>query len=125
METVLTFALIWAFGSAIWLAALYHVLSVRKEEFYNYLDAHQKFITLYIEVSKHNRQLVKQNQKYKHAVATTIFNPLRMSLKDCDQWYKRYDIDPTAEERESSEEEIQHFLTQDANGTRYSKAVLS
>ena len=126
MHETFALAMVWFCISVIWILYLYNVISSIKESAVDYLDYHQKFITLYIKVSCQNRKLIKQNQQYKHAIADCIFHPQALTLTECDAWFKRYDIDPKfVQELESSQEENDHFTISDRHATRFSKAVLS
>lgn len=125
-EVVFATSLIWGFVAIVWLIIQANMLSIKQSEFVSYRLYHQKIIALYIESSRHNRAIVTQNQRLKHAIADHVFQPNNWSLEDCVAWYNRYDIKPNlaAQEGISSKEEVEHFTDADKDATKHYKATL-
>lgn len=119
-EAVFTIVLVWGFIAMCWIPSLHLALKQYKSDFVNYKVWHQKMLSLYIEAARQNRELIKQNQKYKHAIADSIFHPNAFKLPQVLQWYAKYDIKPgNIDEEVSSEAEVKHFKEADEDITKW------
>jgi len=124
-DAVFGLLMVWGGVSSIWILIYYFALRNYKQDFFFYKLHHQKFIALFIETARHNRELIVQNQRYKHAVADAIFHKNGFRMEEIVQWYKKYEIKSgLSDEKESSKEEVEHFIRIDKDGTKYSNSVL-
>lgn len=110
-ETIFTISLLWSFVSLIWIMVLYTNLDTKRAELSRYIDHHQKFIGLYIIVSRQNRYLLNQINKLHEAIQNAIFRPGLYTLENAENWYKERKVDPNPpDEGISGKEQVLFYV---------------
>lgn len=124
-EAITTILVLWAIISIIWLLLLHSNINDRRRAFREYVEHHQHFIALYVEVAKQNRELIKELNNFRGAVTSSFFYEKEYTLSQMSGWYKKHKLSQRIISGASSEEEVEHFKKIDEDETRFTKHTLS
>lgn len=126
MVLVVLLSVIVAFICVTVTLVYYFKYTTIKDSYIDYRLAHSKFITLYIETARQNRQLVTDLHKFKHALTDGYFKPLGLNLEEVVEWYKKYDLKQGYHyDGPSSKEGVEAFVKIAQNETKRFNEIIN